>query len=103
MSEPLVITVSHQLSRQEAKNRLQNNMEQIHARLARYTSAVESRWTEDHMDFHVAAVGQMVTGRIDVLDDAVRVEVHLPWLLSRLGTRIGDRIRQQGRTMLAKK
>ena len=103
MSNPLVITVSHQLGRQEARNRLQNNMEQIHSRLSRYTSSVESHWTEDHMDFQVAALGQTVNGRIDVLDDAVRVEVHLPWLLSRLGTRIGDRIRQQGRTMLTKK
>jgi putative polyhydroxyalkanoate system protein len=102
MSNPLVITVSHRLGRQAARDRLQNNMEQIRSHLSRYTSSVESHWTEDRMDFQVTALAQTVTGRIDVLDEAVRVEVHLPWLLSRLGTRIGDRIRQQGRTMLTK-
>jgi hypothetical protein len=103
MSKPLVITISHQLGKQEAKNRLQNNMEQIRSHLSRYVSSVENNWNEDQMDFRVAAVGQTVAGRIDVLDDAVRVEIDLPWLLSRLGTRIGDRVRQQGRLMLAKK
>ena len=103
MSKPLVITISHQLGKQEAKNRLQNNMEQIRSYLSRYVSSVENNWNENQMDFRVAAVGQTVAGRIDVLDDAVRVEIDLPWLLSRLGTRIGDRVRQQGRLMLAKK
>jgi Putative polyhydroxyalkanoic acid system protein (PHA_gran_rgn) len=103
MSNPLVITISHQLSRQEARGRLQKNMDGIRSHLSRYASEVDNQWTEDRMDFRVVAVGQTVTGRIDVLDDAVRVEVHLPWLLARLGTRIGDRIRQQGRTMLTKK
>jgi hypothetical protein len=103
MSKPLVITISHQLSRQEVKSRLQDNMERIHSQLAPYTNAVDSHWTEDRLDFRVAAVGQTVTGQIEVLDDAVRVEVHLPWMLSWLGTLIGDRVRQQGRLMLTKR
>ena len=102
MSKPLVITISHQLTRQEARSRLQGNMERIHSQLAPYTSAVDSHWTDDRMDFRIAAVGQTVVGRIEVLDEAVRVEVHLPWMLSWLGTLIGDRVRQQGRLMLTK-
>ena len=102
MSQPLVITISHRLGRQEAKDRLRNNMEQIRSHLSRYTSSVESEWVEDHMDFRVAAVGQTLTGRIDVLDDAVRVEIGLPWFLAPLGARIGDRIRQQGTRLLTR-
>ena len=102
MSRPLVVTVSHQLSRQEVKSRLQGNMERIHAQLAPYTSAVESQWTDNRMGFRIAAVGQTVTGHVEVLDDAVRVEVHLPWMLSWLGNAIGDRVRRQGKLMLTK-
>jgi predicted metal-dependent hydrolase len=103
MSKPLVITISHQLSKQEAKRRLQDNTDWIHSQLAPFTKAVDSHWTEDRMDFRVTAVGQTVAGQIDVLDDAVRVEVQLPWMLSWLHNVIGDRVRQQGRLMLARK
>lgn len=102
MSNPLVITISHSLSRQEARRRLQKNMDKIRSRLSRHASEVDNQWTDDRMDFRVVALGQTVTGQIDVLDDAVRVEVRLPWLLSRLGGRIGDRVRQQGELILTK-
>jgi hypothetical protein len=103
MARPLVITISHQLSRQEAKRRLRDNTDWLHAQLAPFTGAVESQWSEDRMDFRVAAVGQTVTGRIEVLDEAVRVEVQLPWMLSWLGTAISDRVREQGQLLLTKK
>lgn len=103
MANPLVITVSHQLGREEARSRLRDNTDWIHAQLTPYTNAVDSRWTDDRMDFRVAAMGQTVTGELEVLDDAVRVEIQLPRMLSWLGRLIGDRVREQGRLMLSRK
>jgi Putative polyhydroxyalkanoic acid system protein (PHA_gran_rgn) len=99
MSKPFVATVSHQLTRQEAKSRIQAGLGQIRMLFPGF----EERWTGDQMDFRVAAMGQTVTGRIEVLDDAARIEVHLPEVLAWFGTRIGRQITRQAALMLEKK
>lgn len=99
MSKPFVATVSHQLSRQEAKHRLQEGLGRIRALFSNF----EEQWTGDQMDFRVVAMGQTLAGRIEVLDDAVRIEVHLPAMLAWLGTRIGRQLTRQAALMLEKK
>jgi len=99
MSKPFVATVSHQLPRHEAKRQLQEGLGQIRALFPNF----EEQWTGDQMDFHVAAMGQTVIGRIDVLDDAVRIEVRLPAMLAWLGSRIGRQLTRQATLMLEKK
>lgn len=99
MSEPLGMTILHRLSRQEAKSRIQNGFGQVRSQFPGF----EDHWTDDRMDFRLVAVGQTVTGRIDVLDDNVRIEVNLPGLLGWFGRAIGQRIRHQASLMLEKK
>jgi Putative polyhydroxyalkanoic acid system protein (PHA_gran_rgn) len=103
MSRPLVVTVPHKLSREEAKARIQGGMGQVRQQLAPFATAMEDRWTEDQMEFRVAVLGQNVAGRIDVMDEAVRVEVDLPWMLRLIGEKIQQRIGKQGTLMLEKK
>jgi hypothetical protein len=43
-----------------------------------------------------------VSGRIEVLADAVRIELDLPELLAGLAERIGGRLKQEGQKLLAK-
>jgi hypothetical protein len=45
---------------------------------------------------------QQVTGRIEVLDDAVRVEIDLPWVMRLLRDTIAKRVRGRGIALLAK-
>jgi hypothetical protein len=99
MSKPFVATVSHQLTRQEAKSRLQNGLGRIRTLFPNF----EEQWTGDQMDFRVAAMGQTVTGRIEVLDDSARIEVYLPAVLAWFGTRIGRQLTRQTALMLEKK
>lgn len=103
LSRPLVVDIPHQFTRQEAKSRIQNGIGQIRSQLAGFTTSIEDSWNGDQMDFRVAAVGQTVTGRIEVLDHSVRVEVHLPWVLSMLAQKIRGRIEQQATLLLEKK
>src|SRR5919199_3980198 len=103
MSKPLVVTVPHELGRQEVKNRLQNGMGQLRSQLAPFASSIEESWTGDRLDFRLVTLGQTITGAIDVLDDSVRIEVHLPWILSLIAEKLKGRIRQQGIAMLEKK
>jgi hypothetical protein len=107
MSKPVVVTIPHHLSKEEAKSRLQNGFGHIRAQLASHLvgklSAVEDRWVEDRMEFRLATLGQSVTGRVDVMDDSVRVEIDLPWLLARLAESLRGRISREATRLLEKK
>jgi hypothetical protein len=103
MSKPLVVTIPHKHGRHEAKARIQGGIGQVKAQLAPFVSSMEDSWREDQMQFRVTAMGQNVSGRIDVMDEAVRVEVDLPWMLRLLGQKLQSRIAKQGTLMLEKK
>jgi hypothetical protein len=55
------------------------------------------------LDFRIKALGQSASGAMDVTDDQVRVELHLPWLLQRLAESIRGAIQTQGRILLENK
>ena len=48
-------------------------------------------------------MGQTVGGRLDVADEAVRLEVDLPWILSVFAEKAKSMIQKQGTLMLEKK
>ena len=102
MPEPLVVTVSHRFSKEEAKRRIQEGLEPVRSQLAAFTTSVEDRWTGDCLDFRMAALGQSITGRIEVMDRLVRVEVLLPGALRWMGAKIAGLIRRRGALMLEK-
>ena len=54
------------------------------------------------LNFIASAMWQQVTGRIEVLDDAVRVEIDLPWVMRLLRDTIARRVRGRGIALLAK-
>jgi hypothetical protein len=61
---------------------------------------MEERWTGDHMDFKASAFGQSITGRIDVRDSAVDLEIDLPWLFAVLAEKIKGQCNRRGRSCL---
>lgn len=103
MNKPLTVTIPHQLGREEAKRRLVTGIGQARGYLETVASRIEEQWTGDRLDFHLVALAQAVTGRIDVLDDRVEMEVQLPWALGLLANKIKDRVQRQGTLMLEKK
>ena len=102
MSAPLVVSIPHQLGREEARRRLK-------AGLARAASSIpvlqvdEERWEDNRMIFRIRALGQAASGHIDVADDHVRVEVRLPWLLQRFAEAAQVAIRNRGSLLLTKR
>lgn len=100
--KPLVITISHQLGRNEAKRRLDDGLGKIRPTLAAFTSAVDYRWTEYRLDFGVTAMLHRIVGHIDVEDDLLRVELGLPALLQLLSRTISRRITAEGSRLLGK-
>jgi hypothetical protein len=103
MSEPLVVSIPHRLGREEAVRRLKSGLARAQGEFASILTLKEQTWTGDRLDFRVAALAQEAHGVIDVAEDHVRLEVHLPWLLAKIVNKIEPLIRSKGKLLLEKK
>ena len=103
MSRPLVVSIPHSLGKAEAMRRLQGGMGQLKTTLGDKLTSIEDTWSGDRMDFRVGALGQTVSGHLDVMDDTVRLEVVLPWVLQIFAEKAKGYIERQGTLMLEKK
>ena len=102
-TKSIKISIPHRLTREEASRRLQSGFADFRRQYASNLAQMEDRWTGDHMDFKASAFGQSITGRIDVRDSSVDVEVDLPWLFAVLAEKIKGQIVQTGQKLLEKK
>jgi hypothetical protein len=101
-AKPFVAIVPHQIGRDAARQRIQGGLARIRTEVAVFATIVEEQWRDDRLEFRLRLVGQHLTGRIEVFEEAVRVEVDLPWVLAALSGRLGTQIRSVG-TLLLKK
>jgi hypothetical protein len=98
----LTATISHELGREAAKRRIDDGLGQVRAQLAPFVSGIEDHWVGDRLEFRMAALGQVVSGSVEVYDELVKIEVLLPGMLGFFGALIAKRVRQQGTAMLEK-
>ena len=99
----VTITCPHRLSREEARSRIQSGIGQARAQFAGQLAGVEERWNDYRMDFRVSVLGQGLTGRVDVLAEAVRIDIDLPWVLAMLAEKIRGQVQQRATKLLGKK
>jgi hypothetical protein len=100
MSQPLIVSIPHTLGREEAKRRLDGGISRIHPELAGLASTLDYGWEEDTLKFRASAMWQTISGRIEVLNESVRIEIDLPWVMRALRDTIMNRVRGRGITML---
>jgi hypothetical protein len=103
MSKPLIVEIPHQLGREEARRRLQSGIGQLKAKFGDKLTSVDERWTGDHLDVAIKAMGQGISAGLDVEVDHVRLEVQLPWMLAMLAEKAKGFIRKEGQILLEKK
>jgi hypothetical protein len=103
MSEALVVSIPHRLGRQEATHRIKTGFGNARAHYARFLTIEDETWNDNSMQFRVSALGQAASGKVDVLDDHVRLEVTLPWLLAKFAETIAPVLRKEGKLLLEKK
>jgi hypothetical protein len=84
MSQPLLISIPHRLGRLEARHRVDSGIGRLRPELNALLSGLDYRWEGDTLNFAASAMWQRITGRIEVLDDVVRVEIDLPWIMQLL-------------------
>ena len=103
MTKPLVVSIPHQLGAAEAHRRLRTGIEQLKEQYAGKFAVLEDRWTGQHLDFRISAIGQTASGKIDVAEDHVRLAVELPWMLAMLAQKAQNLIQSKGQLLLEKK
>ena len=102
MPPPLIVSIPHRLGRQEAKRRLDTGISRLGPELAGLVSTLDYSWDADRLSFRASAMWQTITGAIEVLDDAVRIEIDLPWMMRLLADTITRQVRGRGVAMLEK-
>jgi hypothetical protein len=103
MSKPLVVSIPHQLGKDEAIRRLKGGLGHLKEKTDGKLAAVEDSWSDNRADFRLAVLGQTASGNLEVLEDSVRLEVQLPWLLAMVAEKVRPLIEKQGHLMLEKK
>jgi hypothetical protein len=104
MGRPISITIPHALGRAEARRRIEEGFGRLQQQLgAGALGHVERSWQDDRLAFTARALGQPITGRLDVEEEAVRMEVDLPGFLGAIAERIKGRLRKEGQLLLEKK
>jgi Putative polyhydroxyalkanoic acid system protein (PHA_gran_rgn) len=100
MSQPLLISIPHRLGRMEARRRLDSGIGRLQSELSALLSGLNYHWEGDTLNFVASAMWQRITGRIEVQDEVVRVEIDLPWIMQLLRDTITKRVRGRGIALL---
>lgn len=105
MQKPITVTIPHQLGKAEARRRIENGFGSLEEQLGSGAPKMTftERWEGDRLIFSGRTLGQTLHGHLDVLEDAVQVEVTLPRLLAALAERVRGRLASQGARLLEKK
>lgn len=104
MTRPVTVTIPHQLGKAEARRRIAASVGQLRAQFAAMSvSHFREDWSDDRMNFQAQALGQTISGAIDVGEADIRIEVVLPGLLGMFANRIAERLERQGPLLLEKK
>ncbi len=99
-AEPITVTISHRLGREEAKRRIDRGLASIRAEVAQYVKTLDYEWNEYELDFRTSVMFQTITGRIDVQEEYIRIELGLPRLLHMVAKTVTGRIEKTGRALL---
>ena len=103
MSRAVTVSIPHALGRSEARRRIDEGFGDFSRHLGGGAGALSKSWTGDRLDFSLQAMGQAISGFLDVADDAVRVEVLLPGFLAMIAGKVKGTLQKEGQLLLEKK
>lgn len=98
------VALPHDLGKDEVRRRLKERSHEIADYIPGGIADVDTTWRgEDRMELGVSAMGQHITGDIEVYDKEVVFQIKLPPALSFVRPVIESAIRSNGTKMLEKK
>ena len=103
MSESVTVIIGHRLGKIEAVRRLEEGFARTNGLLGGMIAMEQHNWQGDTLRFRMRALGQTASGSIEVLEDALRIELSLPWLLAKAANRLLSILRKEATRLLEKK
>ena len=103
MNDTVSVIVSHRLGKDEAIRRLKEGFARTDGQLGPMIAMEQESWQGDTLRFSMRALGQTAAATIEVLEDALRIEVSLPWLLAKAAKRLLPILRKEATLLLEKK
>ena len=103
MSETVTVIIGHRLGKVEAVRRLKDGFARTNSHLGAMIAMEQETWQGDTLRFRMRALGQSAAGSIEVLEDAMRIEVSLPSLLAQAAKRLVPILRKQATLLIEKK
>lgn len=96
------VAIPHQLGRDEVRHRLRTRSHQLGDAIPGGMAQVVTDWPgEDRMNLSVQALGQAVSGHIEIRETEIEVHLLLPPALGFIQPIVESAIRQQGHLLLA--
>ena len=103
MSDTVTVTIDHRLGRVEAVRRLKEGFARANGHLGPMITMEQEIWEGDTLRCRMRALGQTAAASIEVMDDALRIELSLPWLLAKLAKCLLSVLRKEAALLLEKK
>ncbi len=99
MSQPVQVDLPHSLGKEEARRRLAANIHKLESHIPG-GAKVQSSWSGDRLNLEVVAMGQAVTGDLDVEESRVRCKLELPGMLAMFARPIEAMLTAKGSELL---
>ena len=103
MSDIVTVIISHRLGKVEALRRLKEGFARTNGHLGPMIAMEQETWEGDTLRFRMRALGHSAPASIAVLEDALRIELSLPWLLAKAVRRVIPILRKEATLLLQKK
>ena len=101
--DPVTVIVAHHLGKVEAVRRLKEGLGRANGHLGGMIAIDQETWHGDTLRFRIRALGQIASASIEVLEDALCIEVSLPGLLAKIANRLLPILRKEATLLLERK
>ena len=103
VSDTVTLIVGHRLGKAEATRRIKDGFAGAGSQLGPLIAIEQSAWEGDTLRFRMRALGQAAAASIEVMEDSLRIDVSLPWLLAKLANHLLPALRKETTRLLEKK
>src|SRR3989344_1039189 len=99
MSKPVVVSIPHELGRAGAGRRSEGGLGRLTSQIGA-VGEIKQAWEGDLLRFSLQAIGQTVTGTIDVQEHEARLGVYLPGIFAMIANKVKGPLRDEGQILL---
>lgn len=101
MPKTITVNIPHKATPADVRAKIRLGITDARQKYGKQLAGATETWTtDDHMEFRATTMGQTVTGRLDIDNENVRVQVYLPMMLAIFAGKIIPRIESEGRKLL---